>query len=347
MQSPIVDIIIPVWNHPFETRACLAAVLAYSPQARLIVIDNGSSRETELMLEEFSEPLGEQGLFIKSDRNVGLIPAINIGLARSDSDFAVILGPHVQVTPGWLEGLLDAARPPATGIVSPVFVGEKVPVTHPITRDIPMMETFGISFSAMMIKSELYMLIGGFDEEMDAGEWCLKDYIRRALDKGFHTCVTSRSRVICGPETVFGSNQRRLDRINLSKSRFQEHWGSARHYAIYFGRNTDIGSLTGTLETILQAARLGHTFSLLFHRRQNLIFKRLGWGALHTGIQVKPLSSIMPKRDAIRQFRTLKTAIPVVIPINGTPESLFPGVEAALPFSAVVDAIGRFCASNY
>ncbi|HEY3307731.1 MAG TPA: glycosyltransferase [Desulfuromonadaceae bacterium] len=342
MQSPIVDIIIPVWNNPFETRACLAAILAHSPEARLIVVDNGSSRETELMLEEFSEPLGDQGLFIKSDRNVGLIPAINIGLARSDGDFAVVLGPHVQVTPGWLEGLLAAARTTDTGIVSPVFVGRNVPVTHPITRGSSTMETFGISFSGMMIKTELYMLVGGFDVEMDAGEWCLKDYIRRAWNKGFHTCVTSRSRVICGKETVFGSNQRRLDRICLSRAGYHERWGGARHYAIYFGRKIDIGSLTETIDTILQGARQGHTFSLLLHRRQNSAFQRLGWSALHTGIQIKPLSPIMPKRDIIRQLKALKTAIPDLILVNGTEESLFPGVEAASPFSAVADAIADF-----
>ncbi len=92
---PTVDIIVPVWNNPFETRACLAAILEYSPEARLIIINNGSSRETELMLEEFSEPLGEHALFITCERNIGLVPAINRGLASSDADFAVIVRPQV------------------------------------------------------------------------------------------------------------------------------------------------------------------------------------------------------------------------------------------------------------
>ena len=96
MTTPSVDIIVPVWNTPFETRACLASILTYSPEARLIIIDNGSSRETELMLEEFSEPLGEQALFITTERNIGLVPAINRGLASSDRDFAVIVRPQVR-----------------------------------------------------------------------------------------------------------------------------------------------------------------------------------------------------------------------------------------------------------
>ena len=115
MTSPTIDILVPVWNNPFETRACLAAILMHSPGARLIIVDYGSSRETELMLEEFSEPLGDQGLFIKSERNIGLIAAINCGLSRSDSDYTVIVRPNVTVQAGWLGELVTAAEHPVPG----------------------------------------------------------------------------------------------------------------------------------------------------------------------------------------------------------------------------------------
>lgn len=80
MISPTIDILVPVWNNPFETRACLAAILAHSPGARLIIVDNGSSRETELMLEEFSESLGDQGLFIKSLKTSALLRLLILAL---------------------------------------------------------------------------------------------------------------------------------------------------------------------------------------------------------------------------------------------------------------------------
>ena len=89
MPSPTVDIIVPVWDNPFETRACLASILQHAPEARLVIIDNCSSRQTQLMLEEIFEPLEDSGLFISSERNIGLVPAINRGLAASDSDYSV------------------------------------------------------------------------------------------------------------------------------------------------------------------------------------------------------------------------------------------------------------------
>src|SRR5450631_2568804 len=149
MKTPSADIIVPVWNNLFETRACLAAILAHSPEVRLIIVDNGSDRQTQLMLEEFSESLGDQGLFISSERNVGLVRAINMGLARSDSDFAVIVRPHVLVKPGWLEPLLEAA---GDGMASPLFRGGGAPLLPPLPRDCSLMETRSISFSVLALK---------------------------------------------------------------------------------------------------------------------------------------------------------------------------------------------------
>ncbi|MGE3549028.1 MAG: glycosyltransferase family 2 protein, partial [Geobacter sp.] len=60
MTTPTIDIIIPVWNQPFETRACLVSILNTADSARLIIINNGCDRDTELLLEEFCEPLGNR-----------------------------------------------------------------------------------------------------------------------------------------------------------------------------------------------------------------------------------------------------------------------------------------------
>lgn len=341
MKTPTVDIIVPVWNSPFETRACLAAIIEYSPDARLIIIDNASSRETELMLEEFSETLGERGLFIKFERNVGMVPAINIGLARSDSDFAVIISPHIQVTRDWLSGLLSAAKPPLTGIVSPLFSGSNAPRLPSITDGSSLMETFGVSFAAMALKGEMHMLIGGFDECMDNGEWCLKDYIRRAWNSGYHTCVTSRVLVLFGKESVYGSDERRQQQLRSSKASYLERWGTGRHYCIYFGRDTDACLLSNIIDTILEGAREGHRFTLLLHRRQAADFRRMGWNALHTGIRPECLSLLRPQRDLLRQFLALQTAVPDIIPVRGMEGIPFPGADTAISLHEMVAAIGQ------
>ncbi|MBT1070648.1 glycosyltransferase family 2 protein [Pelotalea chapellei] len=329
MPSPTVDIIVPVWNKPFETRACLAAILAHSPEARLIIIANGSNRETELMLEEFSEPLGERGLFISSDRNLGLIKAINMGLSRSDSDYAVIVRPHVEVTSGWLENLLEAAQ---GGLATPLFRGDTIKVPK-IATGCSVIETFSLTFSALAIKGELHMLIGGFNEEMDGAEWCLRDYMRRAWNRGYRTSVSSGSMLTCHPEVVFGSPERRREIELSSSAHYQAHWGINRHFCIYFGKQAEAGSLAVPIDTILDGARRGHTFTLLLHRRQAADFHRIGWDCLHTGITLQKLPMLAPRRDLLKRLASIKAAAPEAIIVQCSADTLLSDSVTPIPLA--------------
>jgi ribosome modulation factor len=337
MTNPAIDIVVPVWNSPFETRACLAAILRHSPEARMIIVDNGSSRETELMMEEFSEPLGEQGLFIKSERNIGLVPAINMGLARSDGDLAVVVRPHVLVTNGWLDGLREAARDATVGIVSPVFSGSGAAPLLAINsrRDCPSIETFSVSFSALMLKREMRLQIGSFGEGLDSGEWCLIDYIRRAWSKGYRTSVTSRSHLVCGQEPVFGSDERRQNQARISREHYLDQWGVSRHYCVYFGADTDVAALADAMETIREGARRGHRFTLLLHHRQARDFRRCGWNCQHTGIDQIGLSMLMPQRDLVRKIGSLRESAPGMIMVRWKDDASAAGMEMAIPFAEV------------
>jgi glycosyltransferase involved in cell wall biosynthesis len=341
MTTPSVDIIVPVWNSPFETRACLSAILEHSPEARLIIVDYGSSRETELMLEEFSEPLGERGLFIKSERNIGLVPAINRGLARSDGAFAVILRPYVLVTNGWLKALTDIAGDSRIGIVSPVFRGSGAapPCEVNNRRDCSSLDTFTVSFSALLLKNEMRMQTGFFDEGMDNGEWCLSDYVRRAWSMGYRTSATSRSLLLSGQEAVFGSEERRQGLARAGREQYLARWDASRHYGVYLGPDTDVTPLIDAVETILEGSRQGHRFTLLLHHRQAREFRRCGWSCLHTGMEPVRLSMFMPQRDLVRKLRALREADPGMTMVYWKDEAPAVGMEMAIPFTVMAAAI--------
>lgn len=341
MTSPTVDIIVPVWNNPFETRACLAAILEHSADARLIIVDNGSSRETELMLEEFSEPLGEAGLFIKSERNIGLVPAINMGLARSDSDFAVIVRPHVMVCAGWLNALLEDAEAVNAGIMSPMFTGKSAPVLPPLVPGCTLMESSTVSFSVLLLRGEMRILTGCFDEQLDGGEWCLREYVRRTADRGYRTFITSRTVVACGEEASFGSAARRAEMISSSRMTYLSSWGPARNYVVYFGKEAPAGSLSDTVEAILDGARQGHHFTLLLHRRQYSDFRRMGWNGLHTGIELFGLSMLFPQRDMQKRLAALGKVLPDMVAVRGCEGVSFPGADSAVSIATLLGSIAE------
>lgn len=339
MDKPTVDVIVPVWNNPFETRACLAAILRHSPDARLIIVDNCSSRETEVMLEEFSEALGEEGLFIKTERNLGLVPAINMGLAHSDSDFAAIVRPHVMVNDGWLKALLDAAETTGAGMVSPTFKGAGAPLLEHLAPGCTIMESCTISFATLLIRREMRILTGAFDERLDGGEWCLKEYVRRNASRGYRTCVTKRSRLMCDVEPLFGSPDRRHKIQQNSRSAYLSAWGVSRHYVVYFGKEVDSSSLSNSIEAILDGARKGHRFTLLLHRRQNSDFRRMGWNGLHTGIELLGISMLFPQRDLQRNLAKLLAKSPDLLAVCGIEGIRFPLIETAISMRELISAM--------
>lgn len=331
MISPTIDILVPVWNNPFEARACLASILTHSSDIRLIIVDNGSSRETELMLEEFSEPLGDRGLFIKSERNIGLVAAINMGLARSDSDYTVIVRPHVVVKAGWLEALVSSAESSGAGIVSPLFSGPESQGLPDLTPGCSSMESCTVSFTALLLRTEMRMVAGVFDDSLDGNEWCLREYVRRVAAHGYRTCITGSLRLSCSAGQQFGSAQRRSEMIQHSSSAYTSTWGISRHYCVYFGAEADGGSLSDVVAAILEGARQGHRFALLLHRRQYSVFRKMGWNGLHTGIELLQVSLLFPLRDIKRKVAALRSASPELCDVCGCSGVSFPGADAALP----------------
>jgi hypothetical protein len=201
-------------------------------------------------------------------------------------------------------------------------------------------ETFSLSFASLLINGGLHRQLGGFDEGLDGGEWCLRDYIRRAEAHGYHTCVTAQPELVCGPETVFGSPARRQEQDRVSRDCYLSRWGVSRHYCLYFGPDSDAGGLSGTVDAIVAAARRGHRFTLLLHRRQFKEFRRRGWTGLHTAISICRLPLFGAQRSFVRQAAALQAADPDLIPVRGSEDVAFPGASAAMSLDEIVNARG-------
>lgn len=329
MNTPSVDIIVPVWNAPCQTRACLAAILKHSPNARLIIVANGSSRETELMLEEFSEPLGERGLFIFYDKNIGLVPAINRGLLRSDSDYVLIMRPNITVTEGWLEKLLQAAEAPEAGIVTPTFYGDGQPRIETPVKGCSLLETCSISFSTLLLKGEMRMLIGMFDENLDGTDWCLYDYIHRARERGYRTYCSLQPKLFCEVEIAFGSAKRKEAVFIQSKQAMGERWGVSRTFCVYCGKKTTVDELSGLKDYLLQLSRQGNRCILLLPWRQYGECLKRGWNALHIGLSIKRISFWGAEKNVTKIYSVFKKTDESCIALRGVESVSFPGVPDA------------------
>jgi hypothetical protein len=246
-----------------------------------------------------------------------------------------------MVNKGWLKVLLDAAETAGAGFVSPMFTGAGAPSLPPLAPGCTLMESCSVSFAVLLMRREMRVLTGTFDENLDGGEWCLKEYVRRAASKGCRTCITNRSMLMCDVEEVFGSSGRRLEMLQNSRSAYLAAWGVSRHYVVYFGKEVDASSLSNSIESILDGARQGHRFTLLLHRRQHSDFRRKGWNALHAGIELYCISILFPLRDLQRKLALLQTKSPDMLAVRGSDNIQFPLLETAIPLRELVSSIAN------
>ena len=103
-----VAVVILNWNGAALLRRFLPSVCAHTPAhlADVVVVDNGSDdNSVEVLAQEF--PQVRTLLF---PRNYGFAEGYNRALDTLDYEYAVLLNSDVEVTPHWLEPLLEYAE---------------------------------------------------------------------------------------------------------------------------------------------------------------------------------------------------------------------------------------------
>jgi len=306
MSSSVADIILPVWNRPGETRECLAALVKHSADARLILMDLCSESETEQLLHEFAEYLGERAVLVRSERMRGLIDTINKGLSMASAPLMVVLRSSCRVAPGWLEPLLETSRGQRAGVLVPSLAPLAGDVTGQQVSGYTCREARRGNFIAMGITRSLYEGIGGFDNGLDGDVWCLADYSRRAERAGFRTLRVDGPPVLYREEPVYGAIERRKRIIRESESLFRARWGEDYVYCLSISPKAQEGALTRLFEVILAGARRGNRFFVLTPFG---VYRRLagrGLHRLHENIEVEWLSCLFPSRSmraALRRCR--------------------------------------------
>ncbi len=193
---PMTSIIIPVRNRPDEISECLTSLLKldYPPEKReIIVVDDASDDRTPEVVSGFDVKLIRNSTRKQASycRNLAASEAKGEILALTDSDCAV----H----PLWLKELLPAFSDETNGAVGGKVDSwfentaldryEKVSSSlYKGRRSKSSREEGGFFYLPtcnLLVKKEIFLSLGGFDETMSVGEDV--DLCWRLRDKGFET----------------------------------------------------------------------------------------------------------------------------------------------------------------
>ncbi len=101
-KTPKFSIIIPCRNLVMISRMCIDSVKAYTTNYELIIIDDGSEKETASYLKSVKPTK-----LIRNEESLGWCKAINQGSKVARGEYIVYLNNDVVVSPGWLDIMAD------------------------------------------------------------------------------------------------------------------------------------------------------------------------------------------------------------------------------------------------
>jgi glycosyltransferase involved in cell wall biosynthesis len=333
MTDAIVDVVIPVWNRPYETRNCLVNLINNTSRARFIMFDSGSDRDTERLLQELADGLDERALLMRVDSNIGFVRAANHCFERSEAPFIALVRNTTQVSSGWLEPLLSfASTHPEAGILTPRLTPGGEGYRGPI-------EVASASFAAMVISRQVYREIGGFDENLDGGLWCLRDFSRRACAKGLFTYHVPGPAVSFLEEAQLGSEHRRQLTLQRTLELFRERWGVGASYLVHVPKGVEPELLRQKLDWLVKGARHGDSYSVLLPASLYAAAQHAGMDLLHENVRLLPLPRLAGDSGRRRVFQRIVDQDPGITPVAAIDGIAFPWSESYLSFTELSERI--------
>ncbi|GAO43115.1 glycosyltransferase family 2 protein [Flavihumibacter petaseus] len=218
--TPRIAIVILNWNGRRHLENFLPTVIRHShPHASIIVADNASSDDSVQWLQAHHPEVR----VIQLDKNYGFAKGYNEALKLVEAEFYLLLNSDVEVTPGWLEPLLEGMDSnPSLGACQPKMHlwadkasfeyagaagGWLDSLGYPFARGRVFdyceldhgqyddaIKVFWASGAALLVRAELYRRLGGLDEFFFAHQEEI-DFCWRLQLAGFEVMVFPKSLV--------------------------------------------------------------------------------------------------------------------------------------------------------
>ena len=240
-ESPVVSVIIPVYNNALLTLECLASIADHPPATpmEVIVVDDGSTEPQVARLEEIS------GLaYVRNRHNLGFLRAVNGAARKARGRYLLLLNNDTQVRHGWLDHLVERMADPDVGTVgaklvypsghlqeagvcmrsdgSAQLVGLNGNPHEPLFNQVR--EVDYCSGACVLIEKTLFESIGGFDERYAPAYFEDADLGFKVRQQGKKNLYCPSAEVVHHLSVTTGAQGDKLKRIAVNKEKFIEKW---------------------------------------------------------------------------------------------------------------------------
>lgn len=250
---PLISIIIPTKDQPRLLNNCLESLFektSYRP-FEVIVVDNGSVLdETHELLTSWGNRQPDIFSVVRLDVPFNFSRLVNEGVRRSRGELVVLLNDDMEVlSEQWIEEMAGQAQRKTIGAVSAfllypdrtiqhagLILGIAGPANHAhryAREDSPgyfgrltvVTNYAAVTGACLMVKKQLFMDVGGFDEEL-AVAYNDVDFCLRLLKRGYRNVVLPQVRFIHHESGSRGPDKAGKNRIRLGReaSIMTERW---------------------------------------------------------------------------------------------------------------------------
>jgi GT2 family glycosyltransferase len=275
--QPTVSIIIPTRDRVELLQPCVESIMektAYS-SFELILVDNGS--RTSATLDYLASISGEPRMrVLRQDEQFNYSRLNNYGVRNSHAEFILLMNNDVNVIePGWLKEMVGHGIQPRVGAVGArllypdnrvqqagVILGAGVhgvaEVAHRgiargdpgyFSRAILAQELSAVGAACMLVKREVYLEVGGFDEEHLKVAFNDIDFCLKLRARGYRIVYAPEAELYHHEHASRGTeytvtNEQRFNReIEFMK----EKWKDALLVDRYYNPNLSLGNSLFTL----------------------------------------------------------------------------------------------------
>ncbi|MDQ0495410.1 glycosyltransferase family 2 protein [Paenibacillus brasilensis] len=243
-----VSIIIPSCNHFHQLRACIQRIEEHTSHPHeIIVVDYGSADGTRTYL--LRKSIAVRYALLKKDAH--MLGSLNQGLMMAKGKTIAVLEPHVMVTPGWLDRMLECLySDPSMGVVGPVTNGPfgeqqiEVPyineneaypfaLTYNISNPAAWRETESLAGFCLLLRRETLEKTGYWDEGCHSGQEAAADWLLRvrllgirmaiAGDAFIHYAESDRDTAYRFPQMTVKNGS--MEESSQNRSFFVQKWG--------------------------------------------------------------------------------------------------------------------------
>lgn len=162
--QPLVSVIVPTRNSEEFLHACLRSIILQTyPNIELIVVDRDSTDSTKQIARTYTQNVYNHGPERSAQVNFGVTKASGTYIYKVDSDFLLDPALIAECVAKTREGF-DAVVVYNTPDVSVSWIAKIHKFEFDLHRNSPQ---YG---SARFVRKDVYQSIGGFNEEITAGE---------------------------------------------------------------------------------------------------------------------------------------------------------------------------------